>query len=104
MLVKSLALACVSLLFATAQSSPLQKRASYEITGVQSGRGPDGSIPFRVEIRQLERNRDQWNLYLIGLRRMMDMDEGEKLSYYQIAGTYICNTDRLQPADWTDKF
>lgn len=42
--------------------------------------------PARLEIRQLEQNTDQWNLYLLGLDRMMKVNESEKLSYYQIAG------------------
>ena len=88
MLLKHIALAWTSLFFATAQTSPLEKRDAYQITGVQSGRGNDGAPPFRLEIRELEKNADQWNLYLIGLRRMMDMNNREKTSYYQLAGMF----------------
>lgn len=88
MLAKTIVLACASLFFVTAQASPLEKRDAYQITGVLSGRNSDGSVPFRKEIRELQKNGDQWNLYLIGLRRFMDMDQSEKTSYYQIAGTF----------------
>ena len=90
MLLKHVALACTTLFFTTAQTSPLEKRDAYQITGVQSGRGNDGAPPFRLEIRELQKNADQWNLYLIGLRRMMDMNDREKTSYYQLAGMFCC--------------
>lgn len=92
MLVKSilssrwaLAISCLSF-FVASQANPLVKRDSYQITGVTSGRGSNGSVPFRLEIRELEKNADQWNLYLIGVRRLMDMDQSEKLSWYQLMG------------------
>jgi tyrosinase len=42
----------------------------------------------RLEIRQMEKNVDQWNIYLLGLRHFMQADEKDKLSYYQIAGIH----------------
>lgn len=59
-----------------------------------------GSQP-RLEIRQLEKNVDQFNLYILGLDRFMKADESQKLSYYQIAGTvclhWLClRADRFQ--------
>ena len=48
------------------------------------------SLHPRLEIRELEKNADQWNLYLLGLRRLQSIDQGDKLSYYQVAGKYIC--------------
>jgi tyrosinase len=42
----------------------------------------------RLEIRQLQQNADQWNLYLLGMERFMSKDKGDKLSYYQIAGVH----------------
>lgn len=41
----------------------------------------------RLEFRDLEKNTDQFNLYLLALDRFMKVDEQDKLSYYQIAGT-----------------
>jgi len=40
----------------------------------------------RLEIRQLEQNADQWNIYLLGLARFQATNQSDKLSYYQIAG------------------
>lgn len=40
----------------------------------------------RLEIRELEKNADQWNVYLLGLRRFQSVDQSDKLSYYQVAG------------------
>ncbi|KAK4997599.1 hypothetical protein LTR66_003012 [Elasticomyces elasticus] len=66
---------------------PLRARQSSEsvfaITGV-AGLG----IQPRLEIRQLQQNADQWNLYLLGLQRMQQLDQSDKLSYYQIAGIH----------------
>lgn len=42
----------------------------------------------RLEIRQLNQNSDQWNLYLIGMERFMSKNHGDTLGYYQIAGVH----------------
>ncbi|KAF2857624.1 Di-copper centre-containing protein [Piedraia hortae CBS 480.64] len=42
----------------------------------------------RLEIRELEQNADQWNIYLLGLARFQAVDQSEKLSYYQISGLH----------------
>jgi tyrosinase len=51
------------------------------VTGIQG----TGTQP-RLEIRQLEKNADQWNIYLLGMNRFMRSNQSEKLSYYQVAG------------------
>jgi hypothetical protein len=51
------------------------------ITGIQG----TGTQP-RLEIRQLEKNPDQWNIFLLGMARFMRSNQSEKLSYYQVAG------------------
>jgi hypothetical protein len=51
------------------------------VTGIQNI-----SPQPRLEIRQLEKNVNQWNIYLLGMRRFMRTNQTEKLSYYQIAG------------------
>lgn len=49
--------------------------------------GITGTSPQpRLEIRQLENNADQWNIYLLGMARFMRTNESEKLSYYQVSG------------------
>lgn len=42
--------------------------------------------PPRLEIRQLQKNVDQFNLYILALDRFMKANETDKLSYYQISG------------------
>jgi tyrosinase len=66
--------------------SPNRKRQDglFSVLGVA---GPD-SHP-RLEIRELEKNEDQWNVYLLGLQRFQSVDQSDKLSYYQISGTFI---------------
>ncbi|KAI9050620.1 hypothetical protein LZ554_005779 [Drepanopeziza brunnea f. sp. 'monogermtubi'] len=48
----------------------------------------DGSVPVRLEIRQLQKNAKQWNLYLLGLEAFKNLDETKDLSYYGIAGIH----------------
>jgi len=52
-----------------------------------------GSVPLRIEVRDLQKNADQWNLYLLGLDAFKNnTDETKDLSYYGIAGmvqTYV---------------
>jgi tyrosinase len=63
--------------------------SSFNITGVQSGRGQDGSVPLRLEIRELQKNADLWNLYMLGLDRLQRVNQSNLLSYYQLAGMRI---------------
>lgn len=56
------------------------------VTGIQG----TGTQP-RLEIRQLEKNPDQWNIYLLGMNRFMRSNQSEKLSYYQVAGKSRCS-------------
>ncbi|KAF2877846.1 hypothetical protein BDV95DRAFT_479733 [Massariosphaeria phaeospora] len=48
----------------------------------------DKTVHPRLEIRELEKNADQWNVYLLGMYRFQNMNQGNKLSYYQIAGIH----------------
>ncbi|TLD32554.1 tyrosinase precursor [Venturia nashicola] len=57
--------------------------------GVAGSPGPDGSVPLRREVRELQsRFPDQWNLYMLGLEAFQGMDENNITSYYQIAGIH----------------
>ena len=50
---------------------------------------PSGSVPLRREIRDLQSNfPDQWNLYLLGLQALQNVDTSDMQSYYQIAGIH----------------
>lgn len=46
----------------------------------------ENAVHPRLEIRQLEKDEDQWNVYLLGLRRFQSIAQNDKLSYYQVAG------------------
>jgi hypothetical protein len=40
----------------------------------------------RLEIRDLEKDPDQWNIFLLGFQRMKNMNSSDLLSYYAISG------------------
>ncbi|KAG9238946.1 tyrosinase precursor [Amylocarpus encephaloides] len=48
----------------------------------------DNSVPLRLELRALQKNADQWNLYLLGLADLKSIDPKSDLSYYGIAGIH----------------
>ncbi|KAK4116618.1 Monophenol monooxygenase [Canariomyces notabilis] len=59
------------------------------VTGVSTSPGPNGSVPVRRELRDLERNYpDQFNLYILGLKNLEGQDQSRLTSYYQIAGIH----------------
>ena len=79
-------------------SSELEKRQSSgftAITGVcSSGTASNGQCNSgrtaspRLEIRDLKKNADQWNLYLLGMERFQGKDKNDRLSYYQVSGVH----------------
>ena len=40
----------------------------------------------RFEIRELAQNQDQWNVFLLGLKRMQEVEIRDPTGYYAIAG------------------
>lgn len=48
----------------------------------------NGQISQRLEIRQLRKNNAQWNLYLLALNQMQQMDQADVRSYYQLSGIH----------------
>jgi len=60
-----------------------QAQAPFNVAGVQGA-----GVASRLEIRQLQGNADQWNIFLLGLQRMQGMNQQDSLSYYQIAGRW----------------
>lgn len=66
----------------------LRKRASFAITGVQTGRQANGVAPPRLEIRKLRQNNAQWNLYLLALNDFYNKTQTDLTSYYQVAGIH----------------
>jgi hypothetical protein len=87
-LVASIGLLCSSVHSSAVpiNSIPRQVTTSsvFPVLGVR-GLGVDTIHP-RLEIRELQRNKDQLNVYLLGLQRMQNMAQDDKLSYYQVAG------------------
>ncbi|KAK3674598.1 hypothetical protein LTR78_005684 [Recurvomyces mirabilis] len=63
-------------------ASPALVHSSFEVvTGIQQF-----GIQPRLEIRQLEKNVDQFNIYLLGLVKFQATNQSDELSYYDIAG------------------
>jgi tyrosinase len=48
---------------------------------------PDGQAP-RLDIRELKKNADQWNLFLLAMERFQNKPKNDPMSYYQIAGIH----------------
>ena len=66
------------------QDSQFSRRAStLAITGLKSS-----GTHQRLEIRQLQKNIPQWNLFLLALNRFQGMSQSDRSSYYQIAGIH----------------
>ncbi|KAF2639969.1 Di-copper centre-containing protein [Massarina eburnea CBS 473.64] len=88
----------VTITFVT--SSPLRKREFPSLDGNQQGGifsvlgiaglgdPNDTTVYPRLEIRQLEKNTVQWNVFLLGLQRFQNVSQEDKLSYFQIAGIH----------------
>ncbi|RYP23081.1 hypothetical protein DL765_001336 [Monosporascus sp. GIB2] len=65
-----------------------QKRQGYRppiVTGLPS---VDGHLPARREIRELEKDEDLWNLFLLALSWMQYTDQDVWSSWYKIAGIH----------------
>ncbi|KAH4131075.1 tyrosinase [Parastagonospora nodorum] len=55
----------------------------FSVVGVQ-GTG----VHPRMEIRELEKDTELWNMYMMALSRFQAMDQREKISYFKIAGIH----------------
>lgn len=64
----------------------------YPVLGLP-GLGLNNTAP-RLEIRELQRNPDLFNLYLLGLQRWQNTSQDDKFSYFQIAGKPKCSRRR----------
>lgn len=56
----------------------------YPVLGIR-GQGVNTTAP-RLEIRELQRNLDLFNVYLLGLQRWQNTSQDDKFSYFQVAG------------------
>lgn len=46
----------------------------------------NGSIPRRLEVRQLKADPYKWDLFILALSMLQNADQDDPLSWYQIAG------------------
>ncbi|KAJ4338876.1 hypothetical protein N0V87_003561 [Didymella glomerata] len=58
----------------------------YPVLGIP-GQGVNTTVP-RLEIRELQRNPDLFNVYLLGLQRWQNASQDDKFSYFQVAGIH----------------
>ncbi|KAF1916188.1 common central domain of tyrosinase-domain-containing protein [Ampelomyces quisqualis] len=64
-----------------ASATPLVTVLGIKASGVDA-------IQPRLEIRELERRPDVFNVFLLGLQRFQSLDQDNKLSYFQVAGIH----------------
>ncbi len=51
--------------------------------------GPtQGGVQPRLEIHQLQQNKDQWNIFLLAIAAFQAMDPSDSMSWYQISGIH----------------
>lgn len=75
----------------TGELEKRQSSGTIAITGPCDSNGACGSGTTsypRLEIRELNKNADQWNLYVLGMERFQAMNKNDPLSYYQVAGVH----------------
>lgn len=60
-----------------------KRQSSTAITGA-----PDGTTQPRLEIRQLEQNADQWNLFMLAMQAFQNTNHNDVMSWYQLAGIH----------------
>ncbi|KAI1345193.1 Di-copper centre-containing protein [Xylariaceae sp. FL0016] len=66
----------------------LPKRQVSQSTIVEGLPLVNGTIPLRPDIRELQKDEDKWNLYILALNWMQYTDQSSPFSWYQIAGIH----------------
>ncbi|KAL2060390.1 hypothetical protein VTL71DRAFT_9785 [Oculimacula yallundae] len=77
-----------------------QNTEFFPITGVHTGTGANGSLPLRIEVRDLQKDPVSWTLYILGLDMLQYTPQSDTLSWYQIAGIHgrpFVPFDKVQP-------
>lgn len=69
-----------------APDAPHSEQPFYPIKGIHVTNNE--TLPQRLEIRQLQKDPAQWDLYLLALRKLQVIDQKERTSYYQLAGIH----------------
>jgi tyrosinase len=80
------ALTAIAALLTPSFAAPLEniqvRQADYvAVTGAAVG-----GVQPRLEIRDVEANKEMFNLLLLAMKRFQDTNQEEKLSYYEISG------------------
>lgn len=57
----------------------------------------NGSVPHRLEIRQMRADRYKWDLFMLSLSMFQSVSQSDPLSFYEVAGMYNPNI-----LHWTD--
>lgn len=58
------------------------------VTGAGYDPANDGPVPARKEIREFEKDANQWTLFLLALDAMQATSQDDPLSWYKIAGIH----------------
>jgi tyrosinase len=66
---------------------PLTRRQQSHIIVGRLPLASNGSIPHRLEIRQMRANQYQWDLFVLALSMFQSVSQSDPLSWYQVAGT-----------------
>ncbi|KAI8965927.1 Di-copper centre-containing protein [Daldinia sp. FL1419] len=66
----------------------LRKRDPFQSTIVAGAPRVDGQALLRPDIRDLQKDEDKWNLYLLALSWMQFTDQEAQFSWYQITGIH----------------
>jgi hypothetical protein len=62
-----------------------QNAAPIAVTGLAGQ-----TVQPRLELRELQQQQpDAWNIYLLGMTRMQQVDQSDFLSHFQLAGLYL---------------
>ncbi|KAF2277714.1 Di-copper centre-containing protein [Westerdykella ornata] len=90
---RALQLGAVSLLASTCYGSPLQQVGGDLVERQSPGpgsyfaiTGATGGVHPRLEVRDLEKTGQMWNLFLLAIKGFQEMDQKDIVSWYQIAG------------------
>lgn len=84
--------AALSTLLATVMGSPIESKEHLEArqSNFYPITGPSvGGVQPRLEIRTLAKDPIMLNLLMLSLIKFHAMDQKDKLSYYQLSGTYL---------------
>lgn len=65
---------------------PLTRRQESRIIVGRLPLASNGSIPHRLEIRQMRADQYQWDLFVLALSMFQSVSQSDPLSWYQIAG------------------